>query len=436
MDDFTGKAASRAKNCFTELHQTILKSFEHLLKNLEERMENHLKYFEWDVDASDTAIIQSDYLISVEKEMKDNYEPFAEEHEWIRETINNISDISSAYSPSRFDHSSFYDKSIEIITELEENFETYINKDIEKSTEIDELLQNIETTIKDSGAVTEDNQFTYFMGSTTPNSLLTLQGYNQEKHNEMIAEATESRDNAIENMDEASEEIATKALNDLENGIIDEEEYYAYLDELLKLNNEEDVDENVSQSFIQYIQDSGDLTMNYIVETIQIELKLTAEDSFKRSDFIKQLHAQKPGAGSFFKEQGKLAEKIGRYLNGPLTLMTVGYATYMDYAERNKTWGQGTVKNVADAMISSTTSGGVTVQIYRTTGVIGSTSPIGWGLTAGLTAYSITTTGFNHMYDNNVLGVQDHLDRAGELLDVVGEAVIGSFDAINPFSSN
>src|SRR5699024_6010491 len=309
MNDFTGKAANRAKKNFNELHRTLLKSFEHLLIDLEERMERHLNFFEWDVDSSNTAIVQSDYLLSLETEIKDSYEPFTEEHELIRETINNVSDISNVYTPSKYSHDNYYDKSIEILTRLEENFETYTNKDIEKSSEIDELLQHIETSIKDSGKVTEDNQFIYFMGSTTPNSLLALQGHNQKKFRVMISEATESRDSAIEDMNEASEEIASKALQDLENGILDEKEYYLFLDELLKLNNEEGVDEVVSSDFIDYVRDNMDgisdtFQNNLLAGIIDEQLKNNGNGPIKNSDLIKAMQSSKPGSG-FFRNQGK-----------------------------------------------------------------------------------------------------------------------------------
>ena len=65
----------------------------------------------------------------------------------------------------------------------------------------------------------------------------------------MIEEATESRDYASEIIDASSQKIASKALKDLDDGVIEEDEYYAYLDELWKLNNEENVEE-VSSSFI------------------------------------------------------------------------------------------------------------------------------------------------------------------------------------------
>src|SRR5699024_9431338 len=99
MDGFSGEAAQSAKNHFGELHITILKSFEHLLTDLDERLDSHLRSFSSQVDGSESAIIYNGYLSETEEEITETYELFSEEQDTIRDTIGDVSDISSATQP-------------------------------------------------------------------------------------------------------------------------------------------------------------------------------------------------------------------------------------------------------------------------------------------------------------------------------------------------
>ncbi|GGK09379.1 hypothetical protein GCM10007063_34820 [Lentibacillus kapialis] len=80
-------------------------------------------------------------------------------------------------------------------------------------------------------------------------------------------------------------------------------------------------------------------------------------------------------------------------------------------------------------------------------------NPVGWaaiGIAAAGAAVGVgATMGFNYLYDNNILGIQDGLDWAGQQIDEgfktvtetatnlaedAGEALSSGLDAINPFS--
>lgn len=130
-----------------------------MLTDLQERLEKHLNAFSSSVDSSESAIVKSGYLSTTETDVDETYESFIEEQEKIRQALADVSDISSASHPSTLTFDSTYDKVNKVITKLEENFETYTNKDIEDTSAIDELHEQIETTIKDSGEVTDDNEF-------------------------------------------------------------------------------------------------------------------------------------------------------------------------------------------------------------------------------------------------------------------------------------
>src|SRR5699024_881948 len=67
MESFSGKAAKEAKGYFNELHLTLLESFRGLFDDLNENLKQHIKSFGTEVDASESAIIESNYLQDVKK---------------------------------------------------------------------------------------------------------------------------------------------------------------------------------------------------------------------------------------------------------------------------------------------------------------------------------------------------------------------------------
>ncbi len=431
MENFSGTAASNAKKYFGELHLTLLKSFEHVLTELEERLKNHLTVFESTVDSSESAIVNSGYLENTVTDIDDTHESFIDEQELVRQTLADVSDISSANHPSTLTFDSTYDKVNKVITKLEENFETYTTKDIEDSSSIDELHQQIETTIKDSGEVTDDNEFIYFMGSVTPDSLLDLQGYNQGKHKDMMDDAEDARDKAMSNMDEDSQQIASQAFDDLSSGKISEEEYYAYLEELKKLNSGEDADEEVPTNFINYIRENENLAESYEENVLSgvIDELLTADgkDKIRRADLIKDMNAGKPGSGSYLRELGKNSLRIGNAVVSGLAALTVISGTYDDYHNTDKEWGEAAAKNSAAGFVTATASGYVGATVLAAATTAGAVTPVGWAVLAGAGTATVVTAGFNYAYDNNFLGLQTGLDWAGNTAEKVGDAVVGFF---------
>lgn len=432
MEGFSGSAASNAKKYFGELHLTILKSFEHILTELEERLKKHLTVFSSTVDSSESAIVNSGYLESTETDIDETYESFIEEQELVRKILAEVSDISSANHPSTLTFNSTYDKVHKIITKLQENLESYTSKDIEGSSEIDELHEQIETTIKDSGEVTDDNEFVYFMGSVTPDSLLDLQGYTQEKdHEEMIEEARDARDNAMKDMDEDSQQIATGLLHNLEKGKINEEQYHAHLEELKKLNKQ-DADGEVSDNFVKYVMDNKDdiasgLKSTSITAIIEQQFLANGYDKIDRARLIHAINAEKPGTGSYMKNLGDKALKVGNTVMKGLTALTIGYGTYDDYKNTDKELGEAAAKNTAEGFVTGTISAGVTSAILSTTVVAGASTPVGWAVLAGMATATVVSIGFNYVYDNNFFRLQEGLDWVGNKAEQVGDAITGFF---------
>ncbi|HLR54324.1 MAG TPA: T7SS effector LXG polymorphic toxin, partial [Pseudogracilibacillus sp.] len=62
MSSFSGKTATEAKKYFEEMHLTIIESFRGLFGDLEGNLNKHIQDFQTDVDASEKAKIESNYL--------------------------------------------------------------------------------------------------------------------------------------------------------------------------------------------------------------------------------------------------------------------------------------------------------------------------------------------------------------------------------------
>src|SRR5699024_11996605 len=58
----------------SDLHKTILESFNGLFTDLDNNLKKHLDEFQLSVDRNESAIIKSDYLKDTEEDISDDYE--------------------------------------------------------------------------------------------------------------------------------------------------------------------------------------------------------------------------------------------------------------------------------------------------------------------------------------------------------------------------
>src|SRR5699024_11916462 len=131
MKSFSGKAAKSAKQYFGEMHLTVLASFKGLFEDLEENLQQHIKTFESMVDSSYSAIIRSDYLQDVKEDINEIFETLQKQDEIISETIEDVSDISSATSPSFSEVDEWKKNAVKKINELDEDLDSFTGEDDE-----------------------------------------------------------------------------------------------------------------------------------------------------------------------------------------------------------------------------------------------------------------------------------------------------------------
>ncbi|GGK05373.1 hypothetical protein GCM10007063_29730 [Lentibacillus kapialis] len=99
MDTFSGKTAKEAKHYFSDLHKTVIESFDRLFTDLDDHLKKHLQTFQSRVDVSESAVIESNYLKNIEQDVSDDYDRLSKEQEAVRQTIASVSDICSASHP-------------------------------------------------------------------------------------------------------------------------------------------------------------------------------------------------------------------------------------------------------------------------------------------------------------------------------------------------
>lgn len=455
MSSFSGKTANEAKAYLEDLHKTILTSFYGLFTDLDDHLKKHLQSFQSRVDSSESAIIDSDYLNETEQDISGDYDRLSEEQEAVRKTLSSVSDISSASHPISFTFDGDKDDVIETITDLEEKLDSFKNEGKQQISETEELLHHIEVTLKNAGSVKGDARFTDYKGDSTAVGLPVLQGYNADKREAMLERARETKDGVIKDLNEPLQKVLNKAYTNLRNGEIDETQYYSYLAELKGMQSGESPDEEVSEGFVNYMVDNHEGIKQTLMENIApAHIGKKGNDVLRRADLVKAMNANKPSPTSnFLSKQGKNIIRAGRAVNGSLVGVSFGVGLYDDLENKDKTWGEAISHNSTSTGLGLGTSMGASFAIKGIAGAFGLTAG-GWAVVGGVVVGTGVTWGFNWVYDNNILGIQDGLDWAGqkidegwdwttgkvsdgwnwagEQLDNAGEALSSGLDAIIP----
>lgn len=176
MNSFSGKAADAAKTYFTDVHLTLLESFGNLYEDLQTNVDQHMKTFRFNVDGNENAIIRSNYLKEIKKEMQKVYEKLTDEDENIYDTIQEVTDISSATAPSFTDVKEWKDNSIDKINEVNEDLTSFTSTGDE--ADVDEIMHQIEVVMESVQTNKGQSRFEKFVGASSMRELQKLHAYN------------------------------------------------------------------------------------------------------------------------------------------------------------------------------------------------------------------------------------------------------------------
>ncbi|MFD1414132.1 T7SS effector LXG polymorphic toxin [Oceanobacillus jeddahense] len=291
MSSFSGKAAKEAKQYFSELHVTLLESFKGLFDDLEANLEQHLEEFQSEVDVSETAIIQSNYLQDIQEDVNELYEDLVTQDETIHDTINDVSDISSATPPSFSDVDEYKNKAIKKLKEVDEDLASFTGKGDE--TDVEAIMSKIETAM--NSAQTSDGQarFADFERASQGSDLRKLQEYNERKQEEQMEKAKDARDSVLRDQDESSaRDVVNKAYQEFEDGDISYDQYTAIVDSVKNTSEhigEEGLKGNATETFITYLE-NHDMLDQYMVEHLDDRSNYyldQAKEDYKSKDIDK-----------------------------------------------------------------------------------------------------------------------------------------------------
>ncbi|MEN1967636.1 T7SS effector LXG polymorphic toxin [Lentibacillus sp. N15] len=212
MESFSGQAATEAKGYFKEFHKTVLEAFNGLFHDLNKNVKQHLTTFEAEVDTSESAIVESDYLNNPESKVDKKYAQLEFEYQSINRTINDVSDISSATTPSFSSVKNNESTVIETIIDLEDKLSSFTSEGKEHDSETKELLHHLEVAVNSAGTKNGRERFTDFTTVTAYVGLPVLKDHNNS--------STEEKEK-FEKLDKESRDIIKKAEEDYKDGEID-----------------------------------------------------------------------------------------------------------------------------------------------------------------------------------------------------------------------
>ncbi|MFD1067900.1 T7SS effector LXG polymorphic toxin [Oceanobacillus locisalsi] len=215
-------------------------------------MEQHLEAFRSGVDVSETAVIRSNYLQDVQEDVNELYEDLVTQDEIIHDTIQEVSDISSATPPSFSDIADYKTKVMKKLKEVDEDLASFTSTGDE--TDVQAIMSQIEAAMNRAQTSKGKARFADFEGASQGSDLGKLQAYSHEKKEERSAavsrmdeenidemsmsEIKQAKDAELSDLEDGSGEILNMAYNDLRDGEMDKQTYVEVRDGLKNFDKE------------------------------------------------------------------------------------------------------------------------------------------------------------------------------------------------------
>ncbi|WP_102707838.1 LXG domain-containing protein [Terribacillus saccharophilus] len=268
-----------------------------------------------------------------------------------------------------------------------------------------------------------------------------------------IAAATK---NAEKGMDEGTRGILQHAYVSLEQGEISKKKYNAILFTASKINGH---DQEKAETFIDYtnknwdkiVQDVSKEALSNSIEQLGIQIEkvgLLGREMLEHNVALgivgsRTARSKTISSNNLIKHGDKIISS-GKFLGkAGIPLITGGYGMYEDMTKKDKTFGESFAHNAASYGAGALASAGTAFLI---------SNPGGWAILGTVAVGVVASHGFNYLYDNNVLGIQDGLDAVGNKIDnawnatvdhvdktvdsfkEIGEGIKGSIESLNPMN--
>ncbi|WP_207369478.1 T7SS effector LXG polymorphic toxin [Heyndrickxia coagulans] len=175
MDSFTGLTADSAKDYLKDFHIKITENFTTLFESLSTQLSSHIVSFQSEVDSSNIAFLDSDFLKDEKTKLSDQYSKVSESHSNLKATIQKISDISSLKPPSLSEAAKGKKTAVQILQKTEDKLHNFTTKGKKDAAKMDELLDQLEAILKDVGKMDKGNRFSEYYNGTANKHLKQLQ---------------------------------------------------------------------------------------------------------------------------------------------------------------------------------------------------------------------------------------------------------------------
>lgn len=156
MDDFSGEAADSAKGYFENVHKTVVLSLQQLMMEIDDNLKSHINTFHSDVDESEKARVDKQYITEVKEDVKDSFEALEEIDEDVIKTIDDVSDIVTVTKPDISPSESYKDSTVELIEELSESLESYSKISNER---VREMIHHVKSLMKEIRSYKGEKRF-------------------------------------------------------------------------------------------------------------------------------------------------------------------------------------------------------------------------------------------------------------------------------------
>ncbi|WP_026909129.1 ribonuclease YeeF family protein [Paucisalibacillus globulus] len=260
-----------------------------------------------------------------------------------------------------------------------------------------------------------------------------------------IYEIGKAKDAELEGISEDAKEIVNLAFKDLENGVIDRQEFLRILLGMTSLERdiaEGKVETEVEVTLLEYVEkNQKTIAMNGYAELIGKLINDLGKEVVGTGQSLKKFPVSLQWAhkaGDAVIKHGKNIAGAGTVLGGVAMVGGFSIGMYDDIANNGKTVGEAIAHNGAAAGVGLATNTIITASIVGL-----ASNPVGWAVIGGVATGLFVTSLFNVAYENNWLGIQDGLDWIGGKIDStwettkeiatnVGEAIKDGLNAINP----
>ncbi len=125
----------------------MLGNFENLLIDLIDNVDNHINTFLSEVDSSEDTILKSNYLDEQDEIIQDDFMNLVNLSSEVKQTINGVSDITSATPPSLSNIVDDKASTARTIIDVNNDLSSFVSTGRNRINSIDDLLSQIRTLL-------------------------------------------------------------------------------------------------------------------------------------------------------------------------------------------------------------------------------------------------------------------------------------------------